>query len=118
MAMAIMAGAQGFKEASQKAKAFQLRAERKAGDWLDKYGPGHGGDHKSSSHDAILKLEDLEVDPSESSRWQLEAQLPAPKFDAWIDGCLATGKEITAAGLRREVREDQMEEQRTGEQRE
>lgn len=108
MAMAIMAGAQGFKEASQKAKAFQLKAERKAGDWLDKYGPSPG--NPQLSHAATISLDDLDIDRSESSRWQVEAKLPQSKFNAWVDDCISTGKEVTAAGLRREVREHQREE--------
>jgi len=109
MAYAVFADAQAFKEAAQKAKIFQLKAERKAGGWLEEYGPEHGGD-RSSSHDENLKLEDLDIDHNESSRWQLEAKLPEAKFNTWTDDCLATGKEVTAAGLRRQVREHQREE--------
>ena len=32
----VLANARGFKDVAQKAKIFQLKAERKAGDWLDK----------------------------------------------------------------------------------
>lgn len=106
MAYAVFADAQGFKEAAQKAKVFQLKAERKAGAWLDKYGPKKGNPHNSKS----ATLADLDVDEHESARWQLEAALPETRFNAWVDDCLATGKEITAAGLRREVREYQREE--------
>lgn len=106
MAYAVFADAQGFKEAAQKAKVFQLRAERKAGGWLDKYGPKAG---RPNNDTKMASLSDLDLDPHESSRWQLQAELPKAKFEAWVDDCLSSGKEISAAGLRREAREHQRE---------
>jgi phage N-6-adenine-methyltransferase len=96
-ALQVFADAQGFKEAAQEAKIYQLKAERKAGEWLDKN--VQQGGHKSKSQDETLIPNG--VDKHESSHWQQEASVPEDKFNEWIDGCLSTGKEISAAGLRR-----------------
>jgi hypothetical protein len=60
------------------------RAERRAGQLLDqmakrKERAGRGGNRKSKSHDATLKLPDLGVTKTESSRWQKLASMPAPE---------------------------------------
>lgn len=60
MAMQIFANAQGFEEAAQKAKIYQLKAERKAGEWLSK-NVVQGG-HKSKSQDATLIPEGINKD--------------------------------------------------------
>jgi ParB family chromosome partitioning protein len=93
----LFANAQGFKEAAQKAKIFQLRAERKAGAWLAE---NVKAGNPQLSHDATIGLPDG-IDGYESSRWQMEARLPEEKFNEWVDGCLSTGKEISAAALQR-----------------
>ncbi len=99
MAFQIFANARGSKEAAQRAKILQLKAERKAGKWLELH-VGHSGG--SPSHDD-RDLPDG-VTWNESSRWKLEARLPEDKFKEWIDECLSTEKEISAAGLRRAAR--------------
>jgi phage N-6-adenine-methyltransferase len=99
-AMSIFQAAQGAKENAQVAKIYQLKAERKAGAWLEENVP-HGGDRKSSNHADNLKLADVEIDNNESVRWRLEASLPEEKFNEWIDQNLANGWEISAAGLRK-----------------
>lgn len=106
-ALQVFAVARGFGEAAQKAKLFQLKAERKAGVWLSSNGFGsHGGDRKSRSN---MGLDDLGIERHESPRWQIEAQLPEPEFNTWSDRALETGQEISAAGLRRKVKEWQRE---------
>ena len=102
MAMQVFANAQGFKDAAQEAKIYQLKAERKAGEWLEK-NVSKGGDFTSPSQDG-RSLPDG-IDWHESSRWQQEAKIPEPVFNDWIDDCLSTGKEITASGLQRIGRE-------------
>lgn len=102
MAFQLFANAQGLKEAAQKAKIYQLKAERKAGDWLERnVSPGN---FELSQDATIRKLPDG-VDKYESSRWQLEAKVSEEVFNEWVDDCQATGKEITAAGLQRLARE-------------
>lgn len=93
----LIASARGFKEAAQKAKIFQLKAERKAGEWLAEN--VEQGGHNSKSHDETLLPDG--IDKYESSRWQQEAKVSEEIFNDWIDECLSTNKEITAAGLRR-----------------
>lgn len=98
MAMQILANAQGFKEAAQEAKIYQLKAERKAGEWLAE-NVGNPGQYRQSQEATAEGLPDG-IDKYESSRWQQEAMVSEPVFNNWIDDCLSTGKEITAAGLR------------------
>jgi phage N-6-adenine-methyltransferase len=102
-AMVLFANAQGFKEAAQKAKIFQLKAERKAGAWLAENVNHNGGRPEKQSQDETVFDDGLPegIDKSESHRWQLEASLPEEKFNAWIDQNLANGWEISAAGLRK-----------------
>lgn len=97
-AAAIFAKAQGFKEAAQEAKIFQLQAEREAGKWLDEnVQPGN----PQLSQDVTIDTRLPEgIDRKESSRWQLEAALPEEQFNEWVDNCLAYDKEISASALR------------------
>lgn len=60
-------------EAAQKAKIFQLKAERKAGAWLIDNVDHKGGDAKTLSQDARALPGDIDKD--ELSRWKLEAKL-------------------------------------------
>ena len=94
----LFANAQGFKEAAQEAKIFQLQAERKAGGWLEENVAHNGGDARTLSQDATALPEG--IDKYESSRWQLEAALPEEQFNEWVDKCLAYDKEISASALR------------------
>lgn len=43
-----------------------------------------GGDRKSKSHDATLKLEDIGVDKHKSSRLQKIASLPDDAFESYV----------------------------------
>ena len=63
-----------------------LLAERRAGELLaGMEGLGqHGGDRKSKSHDATLKLDDLDITKTQSSRWQTEASVPEKKFETFL----------------------------------
>lgn len=117
MAYQLFANAQGFKEAAQEAKIYQLKAERKAGDWLmENVKPGNPQLLQDATIDT--RLPDG-VDKYESHRWQLEASVPDPVFNQWIDESLANGKEISAAGLQQVGRElrriEQIEQARTTE---
>ncbi len=98
-AMQIFADAQGFHEAAQKAKVFQLKAERKAGKWLSENINHKGGDSGTQYHDGTALPEG--IDKHESSRWQLESKVPDEAFSQWVDSCLSNGKEITASGLQK-----------------
>jgi len=94
-AIEVVAIAQGYAEIAQKAKIFQIKAERKAGWWLSE-NIQWGGD--ASSH--RVTLSDLDISKHESSRWQLMSKVPEEKFVLWVDDRLASDQEITAGGLR------------------
>jgi hypothetical protein len=98
-AVEVVAVAQGFGELAQQAKIFQLKAERKAGGWLGE-NIQHGGNTKSHR----VTLNDIDVSRSQSSRWQLMAQVPEDKFHGWLDERVAKGQEVTAGGLRNYAR--------------
>ena len=60
----------------QWATEIKVRAERKCGELLRASAENgerskQGGDRKSKSHDATLKLDDLGIDKHQSSRWKL-----------------------------------------------
>jgi hypothetical protein len=96
-AVEVVALAEGFGEVAQQAKIFQIKAERKAGGWLDN-NIQHGG----RSHSVTLS--DIQISKSQSSRWQLMASIPEVKFNGWLDERMAKGQEITAGGLRNYAR--------------
>lgn len=100
----VLANAKGFKEAAQEAKIFQLKAERKAGDWLSENVSAGNPQFYQDGRNGTLPEG---ITWNESSRWQLEAGVPEPIFNDWIDDCLTTDKEISAAGLQRRAREIQ-----------
>jgi len=98
MAYSVLAEARGFGEAAQKAKIFQLKAERKAGNWL--------AENISVGNPILTNkptLGELEIDDHESTRWQLQAALPEEQFNEWVDECIERDREITAVALRREA---------------
>ena len=60
-----------------------VRASRRLGELLENQ-IQHGGDRKSKSHDATLKLADLGITKSQSSRWQSIATLAEKDFEGYI----------------------------------
>ena len=87
-------------EIQNAAAVLKLRAERKAGELLAKLSL-RGGDRKSKSHDATLKLADLGIDRSQSARWQREALVPETVFQQYIAAANDKATDITAQGLLR-----------------
>jgi site-specific DNA-methyltransferase (adenine-specific) len=98
-ASALFAERQGLTEIAQQAKILQLKANRKAGEWL-KENVDRGNPNTQVN---FTQLPDG-IDKLESHRLQLEASVPEEKFDEWVDNCLSFGQEISAAGLQRLAR--------------
>jgi hypothetical protein len=61
----------------------KIRAERRIGEMLGET-IEHGGDRKSKSHDATLKLSDLGITKSDSSRCQAIAAIPEAAFEQHV----------------------------------
>lgn len=87
-------------EAERDCCEIRLRAERRAGELLREMAgrgerAGQGGDRKSKSPDATLKLADLGISKQQSSDWQKLAKLPEGDFEARLKG----PEKPTTAGL-------------------
>ena len=93
-------------ETQNVAAIVRLEALRKMGEMLRESAEagereGRGGDRKSKSQRATLKIGDLGITKSDSSRWQQMAALPAEQFDEWATVVQESGGELTTAGLLR-----------------
>ena len=95
-------------EASHSKVEAKLRRERAMGALLFKLkGAGllnqGGRPPKEKTNDMVssVSLEDLKIKAEQSSRWQLEAELPEDKFVQWIKDTRSRGDEISSAGLRK-----------------
>jgi N6-adenosine-specific RNA methylase IME4 len=61
-----------------------------------------GGDRKSNSQPASLKLEDLGITHSQSARYQQEASVSEEQYRMWVDDVLSSDdRELSAAQLRK-----------------
>jgi len=83
----------------------RLRAERRAGEMLAEAGPDHGGDRRSVSRSHAATLNDLDLNKSQSSRWQRLAEVPTDTFESYLASATESDKELTAAGLGKLVRQ-------------
>lgn len=84
-------------ELQNKAAEIRLWAIRRGGELLLSM-PLNGGDRKSDSHNARVKLRDLGIGFDQSSRWQRIASVQEDVFADFIEQCKADGKELTANG--------------------
>jgi len=72
---------------AQEAAEIRLRAERKAGEGLvemGKRGERAGRGDAQKSQPATFQLADLQINKSQSSRWQAIAEIPGPVFEDYI----------------------------------
>ena len=104
MAAHAYAAAKNYQEAATIAKEAQLRAERRAGEFLaEEVKPGRpieNGDIVSP-----LKLDDLGIAKKQSSRWQSIASVPELEFEQYIADRQRRGSELTQTGLLRLARQ-------------
>jgi N6-adenosine-specific RNA methylase IME4 len=101
MSAHVYALAKNYREAADIAKEAQLRAERRAGDFLAiEVSPGRP---EKMSHDGTLnnsvKLDDLGLTRNQSSRWQAIASIPEPEFERYVTTCQGNGRELTQSGM-------------------
>lgn len=80
------------------ATEIKLLAEKRAGELLATT-MQHGGDRKSRSPNAILKLKDIGVNPGQSARWKKIASVPESTFREHIESTKASGRELTTASV-------------------
>ena len=84
-------------ELIRQAEEIKLRAERRAGEILRNMEKHPGtvlGGNIVQPPSKLSKLEDLGINKTQSSRWQLEASIPEEEFENYIE----TGEELTTAG--------------------
>ena len=100
MAMSAYADAQGASEASNIAKEIQLRAERKAGEFLRDMPKQKPGEYQRS-HDVTVapSLDDIGISKMQSHRWQLSSELPDEDFEQIIAKTLASDGELTSGAI-------------------
>ena len=82
------------------AAELKLQAERRAGEFLWNM-KLRGGDRKSKSNGAGIRLRDLGIDKNQSARWQLEASVPESVFCEFVRREYESRREISSAGLLR-----------------
>jgi len=93
----------------------KLRAERRAGELLREMGLESG--NPQWSHDETIanpRLTDLGISKSQSSRWQLEAEVPEEVFERHVAKVKADKEELTSVGLRKLAKQWGEERARAG----
>jgi hypothetical protein len=91
-------------EIQNRAAELKLCAERKAGHVLMSMSL-RGGNRRSKSQPATLKLDQLGVTKHQSWRWQLEASVPERDFKQLVQSIGEAGAELTSAVVLRYARQ-------------
>jgi len=91
--------AQERKEEAQQAKIFQLKAQIRAGKWLDENIAHEGGRPLKQSQDVTVLPEG--VTKNESSRWQKQYKAGLSRLETYIANCKDDDEEISEAGFMR-----------------
>lgn len=93
-------------EAQNHAGEIKVRAQRRAGEILDKMEMSSGGrppEKTGNSHVPVSEkpetLEQMGITKNQSSHWQTIAKLPAERFDEYIEKTKTEGGEVTTGGL-------------------
>jgi N6-adenosine-specific RNA methylase IME4 len=103
-AVAMQAYARQAKDSTliTQATEIRMRAERRAGELLTEMAnsrerdAGKGGDRKSRSRPATVKLNDIGVSKSQSSRWQKLAALDRESFEQRVEHTTKTAYDLVA----------------------
>lgn len=108
-AISIYAEARGASEAAQLAKEVQIRAERKAGEFLQGMEKAKGGGDTSTGFRVKPvqepdTLSDLGISKRDSHRWQTVARMPDEEFERHIAETKDAGEELTSGGTYRTAR--------------
>ncbi|QEG36156.1 MT-A70 family methyltransferase [Bythopirellula goksoeyrii] len=97
-------------EIALRASTIKVKAERRLGELLAKL-PLHPGGKPAAAttsnrlqHSTGLKLSDLGISRSDSSRWQKIAQLPKAKFNAFVHSEVEANRLPTTNGVLREAK--------------
>jgi len=88
-------------EAQNRCAEIKLRAERKAGDVLAETEMDKGGRPKKNQSHRATSLKDLDINKSQSARWQQAASIPEDEFEAHIAKTKEAQGELTSASVRR-----------------
>ena len=109
MVASAYADAKGASEVANIAKEVQLRAERKAGEFLRSVprNPGARTDLTSVHNEPRLQdvVDDVGVSMPTAKRWQKSADVPEEQFEEYIIKTLSSGDELTSAGVQRLFKE-------------
>lgn len=81
---------------------YLIDIEAKKGEWL-KDNIQHGGSREPGSHNVALRLSDLDISRSESSRAQKLSEIPKIKRDEILDKIEEEGREITKTELTKRI---------------
>lgn len=108
--LSVTAEAKGLGEIANRAKASQLKAERKAGVVLAKLERGTPGPKLDSRMESISQykktIQETNLPPVVAHRWQQIATIPEEKFTTWINDKIESGEELTQAGALRLTKGD------------
>lgn len=114
--LSVTAEAKGLGEIANRAKASQLKAERKAGVVLKEVNREQGKRTDTKPHNSLLSsseyqktLKDNDINPMTANRWQKIAEIPEEKFTSWINEKIDSGEELTQAGALRLTKGDMVD---------
>lgn len=106
------------KDAENNAAAVRIRAERKAGEYFAELKRGRAGrPGKIVAEPATISafrsaVKATDAKPHEVRRWQEISRIPAPKVEKYIEEAKAEGRDLTAAGLLKDLGAEQREKAR------
>ena len=83
----------------------KIRAERRAGELIpEKVRRPEEGRPKEGLHDEGLLLKDLDINETQSTRWQAIASIPEEQFESFIGEIKDANRELTSSSMHRYAR--------------